>query len=337
MGRHSDTDLLDHHRRLTARIAPRVGHAEAEDLASEALTRALRRPPPDGRSAPWIERILHNLAVDHARTHRRHPTVPLDPSATVCDAPSPEQRLIDRERVQALADAMTTVPDVLRGAALRRFVDGVAYVDIASDAGVTVNTVRTRVHRALAHLRRKLDRLVAIFPMWSSAGASHVAGPGLSAALAMTLVLPSLHRPGPPNELAAVPAIPAHARLSQARRPRDPIANQPAGGTAAPAQPANAEREPNEPTTDNRGDGRRPDARSTDRLRHGESQPSESKPSTPSNVGIRRFAFEDDDIVGDLKRPYVDVDTSVTGATHPSLIEVPREFIGATAKMLEDL
>lgn len=45
-------DWLTQHRRLTARWARRLGRSEAEDVASETLTRILRQPSPDGRQAP---------------------------------------------------------------------------------------------------------------------------------------------------------------------------------------------------------------------------------------------------------------------------------------------
>ena len=53
---------------------------------------------------------------------------------------------------------------------------------------------------------------------------------------------------------------------------------------------------------------------------------------------MQRYNYEDDDVVGDLKRPAIDVLTGDPGlAKHVSLIEIPRSFAPAITKMLEDL
>src|SRR5262245_22518273 len=91
------TELIQDHRTLTRRYAGRLGRADAEDLASEALARVLHSPPPDGRRAPWLERVLRNLVADRwrrasTRAERLRLAVAPPPAAT------PEERLLEAER-----------------------------------------------------------------------------------------------------------------------------------------------------------------------------------------------------------------------------------------------
>jgi RNA polymerase sigma factor (sigma-70 family) len=134
------TALLQHHRDLTARLSRRIGRSEAEDLASEAVARGLGRPAPDGRQAPWIERICHNLLVDRLRRRFRREAIGAIPegggageaTAVVLSAAaaaghgdgggaSPEEALLAHERRQALAKALPEIPDELRQAVVARF------------------------------------------------------------------------------------------------------------------------------------------------------------------------------------------------------------------------
>jgi len=59
--------LFHGQQRLTSRHASRLGRAETEDLASEAILRGWRQQAPDGHDDPWIERIFRNLLIDRRR------------------------------------------------------------------------------------------------------------------------------------------------------------------------------------------------------------------------------------------------------------------------------
>src|SRR3954447_14650217 len=107
--------LLAHHRSLTARYAARLGRTQAEDLASEAIARALRRPAPDGRFGPWLERIVQNLVADQFRQRRRAGTGARRTPPPIA-APSPEQELLRAEARRLLASALPAVADELRQA-----------------------------------------------------------------------------------------------------------------------------------------------------------------------------------------------------------------------------
>ena len=317
-------ELLDHHRRLTTRLARRYGRFEAEDLASEALARSLHHPAPDGARAPWLERILRNLLVDRARRCTRaatHAEALSSVGNRDCGA-TPEDHLLQAERRLALQEALPTIPSGLRAAVVGRFYEDHDYDTVAAAQGISASTARTRVHRALATLRHSLSRLRAAIP-WSqiAAAPSSATAALLPAALSAVLIVPSLaYRP------SDSPAARGAVRLAETSRPsspRSPSPEPPSRGheiadAASVAAPLKVPRTPPGPT------GR-------------EQQLERARRSEGQAAAVTNYEFENDEVEGSLRRPddmRVQGDTAVK---HASLIELRREFTSEIAKTLEDL
>ena len=144
--------LVAAHRRSVYRYLCRVvGRAEtAHDLTQEVFLRVSRASVPDttdtGQRA-WIFRIARNLALNHLRDGRRRPeAMTLVEHGT---AATQELRLAVREALLAL-------PDVDREVFLLRESVGLSYEEIAGACDLTVDAVRSRLHRARAALRAAL-------------------------------------------------------------------------------------------------------------------------------------------------------------------------------------
>ena len=232
--------LLEHHRSLTDRYAPRLGRSVAEDLASEALVRSLRRPAPDGRVGPWLERIFRNLVADHwrrrARTAAQLRRTPAPPPSG-----NPEQALLGREAEHLLRGALSAVPAELRQAVDLRYADERGYAELAARQGVSRGAARTRVHRGLARLRRALAGLRALVPLpWLRAAQP------LAMLLPATLALVTATAPAPPWSAPARVQAQAGGPRPAVQPPAPPVpAPGPAPGPAAaprraPARPAPA-------------------------------------------------------------------------------------------------
>src|SRR5690348_18467690 len=63
----------------------------AEDLLQETFIKAINtikgdRYNEEGKFAPWISRIAHNLAIDHFRRGKRYPEVVLEDGSRVLDS-----------------------------------------------------------------------------------------------------------------------------------------------------------------------------------------------------------------------------------------------------------
>lgn len=214
--------LFHHQRQLAARLAGRLGAGEAEDLASEAVARSLARPAPDGRQEPWLETIFRNLLADRGRRWARQPVALTDGAAGV---ETPEELVLAAERARAIAAALPAMPSELREAVEARFFAEQDYDEMAAGRGITPTTARTRVHRALARLRRTLAGVRAMLP----AGA-----PLAPAALVALLVVAPL--PAAPTDVAP----PASVARAPERGQRRAIAFEDGAVAARPALPAPA-------------------------------------------------------------------------------------------------
>lgn len=159
---------LDAARDLTTRLTPRFlgqamrmlqDRAEAEDVAQEAMLR-LWRVAPDWRQgeaqvSTWAYRVVANLCMDRLRKRR---PVGLDQIAEPQDhAPSVADRMQDRARLIALADALAAMPERQAQAVALRHLEGLGNPEIARIMDLTVEAVESLTARG----KRTLAALLA--------------------------------------------------------------------------------------------------------------------------------------------------------------------------------
>lgn len=161
--------LIDRHRpRVAGVVRGLLGSREdVEDVVQEALLQAflglerLRQPASFG---PWLCGIAINLARMRLRGARDR-AVPLEaggrrvPDAVDPTAPDPlpEQVVEELDSLAALRAALEPLPPHERDAVLMHYVDGLTPQEIAALLGERAGTVRVRLHRARARLRRRLS------------------------------------------------------------------------------------------------------------------------------------------------------------------------------------
>ncbi len=161
-------DLVDRYQRpvfaLLSRMLHARGHQPAvEDLAQETFLRvfkALERFDRGGRArlSTWILTIATNLATDHLRK-RRVATDSLseahEPAAAgATDADAERQRL-----AEVLRRAIDDLTPEYRAAFLLREYHEFEYTEIASSLQIDLGTVKSRLSRARAALRRSLEEV----------------------------------------------------------------------------------------------------------------------------------------------------------------------------------
>jgi RNA polymerase sigma-70 factor (ECF subfamily) len=135
--------------------------ADAQDLVQEVLLRVRRglvtyRP---GSLEGWLSRITTNAFLDDVRRRRRRPTValPEDADRVLVDAAAdPDVVLASTSLSADIQDALRTLPEDFRVAVVLCDVVGLQYDEIAEDLGVPIGTVRSRIHRGRALLRKAL-------------------------------------------------------------------------------------------------------------------------------------------------------------------------------------
>ncbi len=133
----------------------------AEDAVQEAFFNAYRHLARFSGTSfrSWLTRIAINAANDILRKRKRRPSEPYpewedeswQPPAP--EAESPEARAVDSHRRAAIAKAMAGITDDQRTAIILYDVQGYDYGEIAEMTGVSVGTVKSRIHRGRLALR----------------------------------------------------------------------------------------------------------------------------------------------------------------------------------------
>jgi RNA polymerase sigma-70 factor (ECF subfamily) len=137
---------------------------EAEDLTQETFLRAYRcgdslRDPAAVRG--WLYRIATHVCLDRLR--QRKPQVSLDSEqgegavqTPVSTSPSPLEITERKETSACVQRCLDFLPDKYRAVILLREAHSLTADEIAHVLGVTVTTVKIRLHRA----RRKLQQVM---------------------------------------------------------------------------------------------------------------------------------------------------------------------------------
>jgi RNA polymerase sigma-70 factor (ECF subfamily) len=133
--------------------------ADAEDIVQDTWLEALRHPPRDPAAAEgWLARVLRNFALRRYRAEgrRRAREVRAARQEPQEDAPDALHEKLEMHRLVAAEVAALGEP--YRSTVLLRFFEERSAADIARIQGVPLDTVKTRLRRALAELRERLDR-----------------------------------------------------------------------------------------------------------------------------------------------------------------------------------
>lgn len=136
---------------------------EAEDVVQDAFVQAflkLRSFERQSTFYTWLYRIAFNTAVSRRRKRRVEGSVE-QVRASVGDEPAdrcerPEEQVLRQERAELLARALEGLSDEHRAILILREMEGCDYEQISQILDLPVGTVRSRLHRARAHLRIEL-------------------------------------------------------------------------------------------------------------------------------------------------------------------------------------
>lgn len=147
---------------LVYRLVP--DRDQAADVVQEAFFSAYRNLGSfrGGSVRSWLSKIAVNGAMDLQRARRRRPSQPYpeledeswQPPADPTD--DPDARAIAAERTRALSLALASIGEDQRAAIVLYDVEGYDYAEIAQIAGVSVGTVKSRIHRGRLALRERL-------------------------------------------------------------------------------------------------------------------------------------------------------------------------------------
>ena len=114
----------------------------------------------------WFTRILVNACLDlrKSRSRRLRWAVPMSATSEIAPAepatpdPSPEQRLVSRERATEITAAVDSLPDRQRTVFTLCHVAEQTTAEVSQALGLSEATVRVHLFRAVRKLRRLLDQ-----------------------------------------------------------------------------------------------------------------------------------------------------------------------------------
>ncbi len=142
----------------------------AETLTQECFLKAYRNWPSfRGDSSPktWLMRIAINLQKDHWRNRRMQfwrqahtNSVDVDEACNWLPGgeSSPEEQLLAREQVAQVWKAVKRLTEKQRTVFLLRYVEDLAYNEIACATGLREGTIKATLSRALKRVRAELNR-----------------------------------------------------------------------------------------------------------------------------------------------------------------------------------
>jgi RNA polymerase sigma-70 factor (ECF subfamily) len=154
--------------RVLRYVARLVGEADAEDVTQAVMLKVnegLARFRGDSDVSTWIYRIATNAALDKLRGRRIQTmseaelesdadNVPVPPAAQIA---SVETMAIREEMSACIAEFVSRLPENYKAVMILSDLEGFKNDDIAGILGLSLDTVKIRLHRAREKLRKELE------------------------------------------------------------------------------------------------------------------------------------------------------------------------------------
>lgn len=156
-------ELVRRHQETAFRTAYLVlrDAAEAEDAAQEAMLkayRAINRFREGSAFRPWLLKIVSNQALTMARSRRRRGAAAERLAAEPPAFADVDDTVIDRERARIIWRALESLKEHERIVVYLRYFLALPERELAEYLGVAPGTVKSRLSRALDHLRQIMSR-----------------------------------------------------------------------------------------------------------------------------------------------------------------------------------
>jgi RNA polymerase sigma-70 factor (ECF subfamily) len=162
--------------RILRYVTRLVGQHDAEDVAQDVFVRvsqALKTFRGQSQLSTWIYRIATNAAMDRLRSpsfqrtvHKGLSIVSIGEGETASEekslrtgekTPSGEASLIRKEMNECIRGFVENLPPDYRTVLVLSEIEGLKNNEIAEIVGVSLDTVKIRLHRARAKLRKELE------------------------------------------------------------------------------------------------------------------------------------------------------------------------------------
>ena len=126
----------------------------ASDIMQESYTRYLENYSQQSPNAAILFAIARNALFDHARVRGRNLQLEEDP---IDGSGNPECGLMVKQDYQHVLAAMQKLKEDERDILALAISDGIAYRDIATIIGISIENVKVKVHRIRLKLKKTLQ------------------------------------------------------------------------------------------------------------------------------------------------------------------------------------
>jgi RNA polymerase sigma-70 factor (ECF subfamily) len=151
--------LIGDYGRLVYRLAVAIvhDHGLAEDIVQDVMVKAWTASPRDDGSSTvrWLRVVTRNAAIDSLR-RRRFEKITDRPPEPERSAPTTEQVVEGRHRLDAVWAALGDLDPEARTMLAMREAERLSYDEIANTLGTTTSAVKAKLYRARHMLRRSL-------------------------------------------------------------------------------------------------------------------------------------------------------------------------------------
>jgi RNA polymerase sigma-70 factor (ECF subfamily) len=166
---------VEYYPKIVGYVRRLVGGLDAEDAAQEVfvkISQALDRFRGESSLATWIYRIATNTALDHVRKASSHKTIQLPeedlvPSGTDSIPRDNEPRLdtvlIRKDMNECIRGLVNELPENYRTVLVLSDLEGFTNAEIGDILGISLDTVKIRLHRARLALRKSMDRTCELY------------------------------------------------------------------------------------------------------------------------------------------------------------------------------
>jgi len=166
--------ILRRHNQKLYRLARSIvrNDSEAEDIVQETYVTAFAHLGTfrgEASLATWLSRIAINEALGRLRKRRRQTALISDepagdahiiPFPLNAGSDDPERTMAQRQILALVEQATDALPDVYRTVFVARVIEGLSLEETADLLRIKPQTVKTRLHRARALVRRRLDEQI---------------------------------------------------------------------------------------------------------------------------------------------------------------------------------
>ena len=135
--------------------------SDAEDILQDVFYELLDSAKPIEQVTAWLFRVASNRIIDRFRK-QKHQTLSIDDLLPSRDG-GPESDYARSVLIDELTVALGELPKEQRDVFIAHEIDGKSFKEMAEETGVSVNTLLSRKHYAVLHLRRRLQEIYEEF------------------------------------------------------------------------------------------------------------------------------------------------------------------------------